>query len=889
TGSNAVQIAWNAYPGKSYVIQTSTNLAQPWQSGVNLTTTNNSIYQSFAVTGSAQFFKVVKLDTDGPEVYKTAPFDGAIGVGLRSTIQAWLRDETGITTNSIIVTVSTNPSVSLSDSRLSYSLGLLTYTPGTNEFLGTNGQIVSVKLSASDTLGNQTANFIWSFQLEMAPVTSPNIVFLDDAKTAPCNLTLLSTNGDYFTFSYAGSCCLANGMQLVSTNFYTGYTRTVVSFTNYPTSNTVIAVTRPTKLAELLQAGTLTSAAFESLTNLAGGRYRPKDLTTTLDFPLQYSIPLGMVLYSDDNFLVETLPSSQLDLNASLKVAANFERFKLKSFQAQVIGSASFELDVHARAALARSYEGSVPLIAPVHNAYGALIGPIPVWVDVVFEVNAGYTADFSALAEITNGISASKTITVGRKWDAVNDWQPIFDNPPVNLTFLGPIWQIEGTADIRAYLQPKVSLMIYSVAGVSADLEPYLELQGSVHLNPPKWDLGLSAGLSSTIGLNLAVWDDSFGDLPSLALDLIPQQAIWHASGPPNVPTAPQIVLPPQRQTACVGSTVSFYVQAQGSAPLSYRWYKDDLPLTDDTRIIGSGSNALRIGSVQTSDAARYSVRVSNQTGSVNSDGAVLTVTAPPAPSPSPRLIWIPPGTFVMGSPTSEALRNTDETQHTVTLTHGFYIGKYAVTQGEYLALIGNNPSWFTPVNGYAQNISRPVEKVSWNDATNYCARLTQQEQIAGRLPFGWVYRLPTESEREYACRAGTTTAFHYGNALHGGMANFYSYYEYDASIGNIIVNNPTTFLGGTTTVGSYQPNAWGLHDMHGNVREWCRDWYAAYPIGNVSDPQGPASGSYRLIRGGGWDWAGGNCRSAHRSPYGPTFRNDNFGFRVVLAPGQP
>ena len=182
---------------------------------------------------------------------------------------------------------------------------------------------------------------------------------------------------------------------------------------------------------------------------------------------------------------------------------------------------------------------------------------------------------------------------------------------------------------------------------------------------------------------------------------------------------------------------------------------------------------------------------------------------------SAPPRMVWIPPGTFVMGSPASEAQRGSDETQHTVTLTKGFYMGKYAVTQGEYLALMGSNPSYSTG------DLNLPVETVSWDDATNYCAHLTAQEQAAGRLPSGWVYRLPTESEREYACRAGTTTAFHYGSALHGGMANFYSYYEYDAAIGDIYVSSSTTYLGRTTTVGSYQPNAWGLHDMHGNVFE--------------------------------------------------------------------
>jgi formylglycine-generating enzyme required for sulfatase activity len=155
----------------------------------------------------------------------------------------------------------------------------------------------------------------------------------------------------------------------------------------------------------------------------------------------------------------------------------------------------------------------------------------------------------------------------------------------------------------------------------------------------------------------------------------------------------------------------------------------------------------------------------------------------------------------------------------------------------------------------------------VSWDDATNYCAHLTQQEQAAGRLPVGWVYRLPTESEREYACRAGTTTAFNFGSAIHGGMENFYDYYEYDASIGDIYVSNPAIpWLARTTTVGSNQPNAWGLYDMHGNVWEWCQDWYGSYPAGSVTDPQGPTSGSSRVIRGGSWYGYGRYCRSAYR-----------------------
>lgn len=258
---------------------------------------------------------------------------------------------------------------------------------------------------------------------------------------------------------------------------------------------------------------------------------------------------------------------------------------------------------------------------------------------------------------------------------------------------------------------------------------------------------------------------------------------------------------------------------------------------------------------------------------------------TVPTNLVPVTNMVWISPGAFVMGSPTNEAERDANEVQHTVTLTKGFYMSKYPVTQGEYLTLIGSNPSYFTG------SLSRPVEQVSWIDATNYCARLTQQEQAAGHVPTGWVYRLPTESEWEYACRAGTTTAFHYGNALRGGMANFNDQFEYDSTNGTIFFQNPTIPpLTGTTNVGSYLPNAWGLYDMHGNVSEWCQDWFGDYPTGSVTDPPGSPSGEFRIYRGGGYNIEATFCRSAYRW-FDDSSDNTlhNLGFRVVLAQAQP
>jgi formylglycine-generating enzyme required for sulfatase activity len=254
---------------------------------------------------------------------------------------------------------------------------------------------------------------------------------------------------------------------------------------------------------------------------------------------------------------------------------------------------------------------------------------------------------------------------------------------------------------------------------------------------------------------------------------------------------------------------------------------------------------------------------------------------------SPSDRFVWIPPGSFVMGSPTNEVDRGANEgprldesPQTAVTISRGFWMGKYEVTQGEYLSLMNSNPSYFSTNNNYSQDLNRPVEQVSWYDATNYCGQLTQRERTAGRIATNAVYRLPTEAEWEYACRAGTSTRFSYGDDP--GYTNLTNYAWYSDNSG---------FM--THPVGQKLPNPWGLYDMHGNVWEFCQDWSATYPGGIAIDPQGPATGSFRVDRGGAWGWGynfgAGSCRSARRDDTLPQDWFQNLGFRVVFAPGQP
>jgi formylglycine-generating enzyme required for sulfatase activity len=246
-------------------------------------------------------------------------------------------------------------------------------------------------------------------------------------------------------------------------------------------------------------------------------------------------------------------------------------------------------------------------------------------------------------------------------------------------------------------------------------------------------------------------------------------------------------------------------------------------------------------------------------------------------------RLASIPQGEFLMGSPEEEDGRDDDEVQRRVLISRPFSMSVHEVTQAQYERVMGTNPSYFSPTGKGARTVAEldasrlPVDWVSWQEATEFCRRLSllPAEQQAGRS-----YRLPTEAEWEYACRAGTTTPFHFGSQLNGHQANCDGEQPYGTKEAGPCLFRPST-------VGSYPANAFGLHDMHGNVCEWCMDLYdrgGAPPAASHSDS--PSSTIDRVYRGGHWSESGGNCRSANRYPAVHGERAACLGFRVVAVP---
>ncbi len=249
-------------------------------------------------------------------------------------------------------------------------------------------------------------------------------------------------------------------------------------------------------------------------------------------------------------------------------------------------------------------------------------------------------------------------------------------------------------------------------------------------------------------------------------------------------------------------------------------------------------------------------------------------------------KFVLVPRGNFRMGSPDEEEFRGEDEFQHQVHIARSFYIGAFEVTQKQFEEMMNVNPSFFSPAGTGRIKVRpkeapmHPVEGVTWHQAKEFCVKLGDRADEKARK---FTYRLPTEAEWECACRAGTSTPLFFGDHVSSHDANFNGH----APLGK---GRTGPFMRATWAIGGYKANAFGLFDMHGNVAEWCSDWYQNdyYKNSPKDNPPGPRDGEERVVRGGGWTNTARVCRSAARFHLPPEHSSYNVGFRVVLAIGE-
>ena len=518
----------------------------------------------------------------------------------------------------------------------------------------------------------------------------------------------------------------------------------------------------------------------------------------------------GTVLFEDAaSGAVVRVARGTARLAPSLDVDGKVRRFRLQEFHLIARGDLEVAMVLEAEASVGVSHSGEVELWESppmtLHQCVPVPIGCIPVWETVTVSLRAGYEVSVDARVAATAGAEASTGVSAGVRYSD-GRWSAVAEES-LDLTPVGPDWEVGAGLEARVYLRPQLDVLFYSVAGPFVALEPYAAVEASVAPPPPGWTL--SAGLRGAAGGRVEFLDRELGEFDFELFDV--QREL--ASGALDVGGEGEGEGPGEGE----GEGPA---EGEGEGPAE-----------------GEGEGPVQCGA----DCSR-------------------------------EMVQIPAGEYMMGSPPGESGRDSDESLHRVRITRPFMIRRTEVTQAEWEAVMGANPSRFGDCGG-----SCPVEMVSWFEAVEFCNALSRSEgleecySIAGS-EVSWPrgldcagYRLPTEAEWEYAARAGTDTAYYTGTdeaAL--GRAGWYRGNSGDS----------------THPVSQKEANAWGLYDMLGNVWEWTWDWYGGYG-GDATDPTGPGAGDYRVNRGGSWYYDAQSCRAAYRPWYTPSNRLSYQGFR--------
>ncbi|NCA82005.1 MAG: hypothetical protein EOM72_04595 [Opitutae bacterium] len=901
-GPGSVRLDWEAVPEKTYQVMATPDLVTP--SWTNLTPAgvsfSNVLASNTVTTGAGkQFYRIARPDLEPPEVSALVPASNAVAVATNAAVYITLEDAAGIDTQSLTLSIAGWTNMGHASPYLAWTNNTVIFTPPAA--LGAPGATISNSLAIADTLGHALSNYTWTFELERTPETAGEFLAL----TAPAGskrtasgrlrtlpnvkpkdgspaLQIVDVTSNAVVFSYEGAPpAISNGTRLVSFDAAYPFYRAVVSNAVDAGLLRITAWTEDISLTNLLTAGSFAAVDFQPAD--PGLSVRGVGVEANL-LHAEFGDDLGgTILYEHPNLKL-WLPECSWLLTADVDVAAAIGWGGLESFDA----SARSELTIHIKpeALFYAAVEGGdeFPLIQPISKVFGGMIGPVPVWIEVVVELHAGYEYDASVAGNAHTVVDMGKELefTVQLRQ---NQWTHGFRNPDIVLEAEPITWQLEGNAHAKVYVQPKLTVLAYSLAGLWADVVPYTELEGSFQLNPLQYDWALYFGLSSTLGIESRVWGDNWGEKPEWTL-YDERWPLW-STNYPDPSSAPVFSGTFPNRTVPIGGSVTLSGWASGIPDPQYRWY------FNGTRIVGATQPEYAIRQASAGHAGTYAVRAYNDVGSVQTSCTVTVTGGGSTSAPPAGMVLIPGGTNA----------GTDPDYGAYSLTvNSFYMDKYEVTKAlwdeVYTWAIANGYSFDNAGSGKAAN--HPVHTVNWWDVAKWCNARSQKE---GRQPVYTVngavykggqsndvvqtsaagYRLPTDVEWEYAARGGATgRRFPWSDSdtIQHARANYYSSSSYDYDTSPTRGYHPTYNDGiypYTSPVGSFAANGYGLHDMAGNVWEWCFDWYPGY------------EGSSRVARGGSWHYYAYRCRVGSRGSGSPDYAYYFRGFRAVLPPGRP
>lgn len=935
-----VRLDWEAVPNQTYLVQSSSELVMSaWTNEVGSDATPSNVLGSSTapVGGDKHFYRVRKEDTNPPDIEAMVPAEGAIAVQSNASVYISLADETGVDTNTLVLSIGKWTNMTLADPMLSWSNSTVVFTP--TSALGEAAAVISNALTVSDTLGHTLSNTTWTFELARTASVTSSFLALTAPGNAPMSkngrrrtlpnvkpkdgepvLEIQSVTSNSVVFSYSGTPpVITNGTKLVSFDAAHPFYRNVLSNTVNGVAFTITAWTVDIPLTDIMETGSIGSV---NLTSAEPGASSNVVANMNL-LHVEFGEDLSETVLLDDSGLKLWLPEFDWAFVADVDVAADIDLGRLQSFDASAAGELTIHVKPEALFHGGVSDSGEKSLVEPVSKLFGGMAGPVPVWVEVILELNAGYEYSATVDGNAHTVVDMEKELTFYVKLRE-NEWTSGVDNPPIVLEAEPITWQIEGDAYAKVYIQPKLTILAFSLAGLWADIQPYSEFEGVYQLNPLEYDLGLYWGISSTLGIESRIWYDGWGEKPEW--ELFSQRWPLWSDAYPDPSAMPIFTHSFPDRSVRVGQSLVLAGWASGIPKPNYSWY------FNGSRVAGATAPELDLSPAQTSHAGTYAVRAYNSAGSVETSCSV-TVTSGGSGVLS-GMVSIPAGNFQMGD--SFAEKDLDERPVHPVYISAFYMDKTEVTNDKMIEVLqwaygqgklNVTASSVENANGDSQELLElgdpncritwdgsqfrmkvlkgsgyPCVEVTWYGAAAYC---NYKSQMEGRTPCydlsdwscNWSaagYRLPTEAEWEKAARGGSSgNRFPWGDTITHKLANYKSsrFDSYDTSLTREY--HPDYNSDGfpyTSPVGDFEANGYGLYDMAGNVWEWCHDWYdySYYTSSPGSNPRGPDTGSFRVLRGGGWFINSYYCRSAFRNYLKMDYSSHNHGFRAVLSPGQ-